>query len=84
MWALHPSHEQPNKLVVSLPTFHVRGPLPTHALHCHVQEDKRNKHRTELDLGGGAGGRCVGDSISLETQSTFTGAQYVIPQNKDR
>ncbi len=40
MWALHPSHEQPIKLIVSLPTFSGRAHLPTHALHCYVQEDK--------------------------------------------
>ncbi len=39
MWALHPNHEQPSKLIVSLPTFSGRAHLPTHALHCYVQED---------------------------------------------
>ncbi len=39
MWALHPSHEQPTKLIVSLPTFSGRAHLPTHALHCYVQEN---------------------------------------------
>jgi hypothetical protein len=39
MWALHLSHEQPTKLIVSLPTFNGRYHLPTHALHCYVQED---------------------------------------------
>ncbi len=39
MWALHPSHEQPTKLIVSLPTFSGRAHVPTHALHYHEQED---------------------------------------------
>jgi hypothetical protein len=39
MWALHPSHEQPTKFIVSLPTFNGKAHLPTHALHCYVQED---------------------------------------------
>ncbi len=38
MWALHPSHEQPTKLIVSLPTFSRRAHL-SHALHCYLQED---------------------------------------------
>ncbi len=39
MWALHPSHKQPTKLIVSLPTFSGRAHLPTHALHYYVQKD---------------------------------------------
>jgi hypothetical protein len=58
MWALYPSHEQPTKLIVSLPTFSGRAHLPTHALHCYVQENKR---RTELDLEAGG----VGVSFQL-------------------
>jgi hypothetical protein len=46
MCALHPSHKQPIKLIVSSPTFSGKAHLPTHALHCYVQEDKRNKRRT--------------------------------------
>jgi hypothetical protein len=33
------SHEQPTKLIVSLPTFSGRAHFPTHALHCYVQKD---------------------------------------------
>ncbi len=43
MWALHPSHEQPTKLIVSLPTFSGRAHLPIHALHCYVQIPKKMK-----------------------------------------
>jgi hypothetical protein len=39
MWALHPNHEKPTKLIVSLPTFSGKAHLSTHALHCYVQED---------------------------------------------
>jgi len=40
MWALHPNHEQPIKLVVSLPTFSGKVHLPIHALYCYAQKDK--------------------------------------------
>jgi hypothetical protein len=46
MWALHLEHEQPTKLIVSLPTFSGRAHLPIHALHCYVQENKRKKRQT--------------------------------------
>jgi len=65
MWALHPGHEQPTKLIVSLPTFSGKAHLPTHALHCYVQEDNRNKRRIEYDLV--AGGVGVRISVLLET-----------------
>jgi hypothetical protein len=39
-----------------MPTFSGRVHLLTHALHCYVQEDKQNKHLTELDLEGGGVG----------------------------
>jgi hypothetical protein len=50
---LHSGHKQPTKLIVSLPTFSGRAHLPTHALHCYAQEDKR---WIELDLEAGGGG----------------------------
>jgi hypothetical protein len=56
MWALHPSLKQPTKLIVSLPTFSGRAHLPTHALHCYVQEDKQNKAPDRARFGGGWGG----------------------------
>jgi hypothetical protein len=64
MWALHPSHEQPIKLIVSLLTFSGKAHLPTHALHYYVQENKRNKHQIELDLE--VGGVGVRNSVSLK------------------
>jgi hypothetical protein len=65
MWALHPSHKLRIKSIVFFLTFSGRAHLPTHALHYYVQENKRNKHRTELDLV--AGGVGVRNNMSLET-----------------
>jgi hypothetical protein len=39
MWALHPNHEQPTKLIMSLPTFNGRAHLPTHVLHYYMQAE---------------------------------------------
>jgi len=65
IWALHLDHEQRTKLIVSLPTFSGKAHLPTHALHCYVQEDNRNKRRIEFNLV--AGGVRVRISVLLET-----------------
>ncbi len=54
--------------------------MPTHALHCYVQEDKRNKRWTELNLE--AGGVGVRNSVSLKTFGKLKVHPHPAPQNR--
>jgi len=82
MWALLASQSRAAhyKLIMSLPTFSGRAHLPTHALHYYVQEDKRNKRWTELDLE--AGGVGVRNSMLLKTLRKLKARPRPTPQNR--
>ncbi len=54
--------------------------MSIHALHCYVQEDKRNKCGTELDLE--VGGVGVRNSVALKTLRKLKAHPHPTPQNR--